>query len=311
MVWNQISTFKRDQEGRIYVNPERQFVKPFELPCDPPNVVVTVPAGGRAGPFPFTARWDGPIEIFYFKVTVGDEDGIENFLTDYNIRIFIEAPGKRKNLMNRPIQLISMAGCAGRVFVLPESVYLPNPQALSVSWINDDANVRNIELTMGGIKFYPNRAPEQIRRDLYGYASLRSRTYCYFMTTDADTTLTAGSTAQSLFTVPDSEDFEAYKLTAHDTNVTAGQSFRTRIREMSTDSAMTGAQIIAPNLWGGHDPTPIGGGIGGSGGIFPYRLATSMLIRRSTQVELETLEVGGGTHTIQYLMSGRKVSYAE
>ncbi len=120
MVWNQVPTFKRDQAGRIMVNPERQFVKPFMLPTDAPQQVMTIPAGGRSGPASLTARWDGPIEVFTVHVTVGDEDGIENFLTDYNLRVFIEAPGKRKNLMQRPINLIGMAGCAGRPLCCPK-----------------------------------------------------------------------------------------------------------------------------------------------------------------------------------------------
>ena len=310
MIFNQIPTFKRDAQGRIFVNPERQFVKPFELPTDPPNVTITVPAGGRVGPFPFTARWDGPIEIFYIKATVGSVEGIENFITDYQLRVLIESPGKRKVLMNRPIQLTSIAGCAGRVFVLPESIFLPNPQSLDITIFSDEAVDRNVEITLGAIKFYPNQAPEQIRSDLYGYASLRSRTYCYFQTTEQDVVLTAGATATNFANVPDDADLELYKFTARDSNTTAGESFRTRIRDMATDSALTGAQIIAPNLWGGHDPTPIGGNIGGSGGVFPYRLATTMLVRRSTQLEFVTTELGGGTHTIQYCLSGRKVENA-
>jgi hypothetical protein len=310
MVWNQVPTFKRDQGGRIMVNPERQFVKPFILPSDAPNQVMTIPAGGRFGPVSFTARWDGPIEIFAILATVSDENGIANFLQDYNIRVFIESPGKRKNLMNRPIHLIGMAGQAGIPSILSESVFLPNPQSINLTAFNDDANIRNVEISLACIKFYPNRAPEQIRKSLYGYASLRTRTYAYWMTTENDVTLTAGSTANNFITVPDDADMEIYKLTAHDTNVTAGQSFRTRIREMSTDSAMTGDRIIAPNLWGGHQATPIGGGIGGSGGLFPNRLPTTMLVRRSTQLQFETLEVGGGNHTIQYICHGRKVENA-
>ena len=310
MIFNQVPTFKRDQQGRIFVNPERQFVKPFELTISAPNNTFTLPAGGRMGPFPFTARWDGPLELYYLKVTVGTDAGIENFITDYSIRVMIESPGKRKQLMNRPIQLTSIAGTAGRVFVLPETIWLPNPQSLDITFFSDEAVDRTVEMTIGAIKFYPNQAPEQIRRDLYGYASLRSRTYCYFQTTEADTILTAGATQTNFANVPDDSDLEVFKLTARDDNTTAGQSFRTRIRDMATDSAVTGDAIIAPNLWGGHDPTPIGGNIGGSGGIFPYRLPTSLLLRRSTQLEFVTTELGGGNHTIQYVMSGRKVENA-
>ena len=310
MVWNQVPTFKRDQEGRIMVNPERQFVKPFILPSDAPNQVMTIPAGGRFGPVAFTSRWDGPIEIFAIVATVGDEEGIGNFQTDYRIRVFIESPGKRKNLMNRPIQLIGMAGQAGIPGILSESIFLPNPQSLNLTAFNDDAAERSVEITLYGIKFYPNRASEQIRKSLYGYASLRTRTYNYWMTTENDVTLTPGAVANNFITVPDDSDMEIYKLSAVDSNLNVGQTFRTRIREMATDSAMTGARIIAPNLWGGHQVTPIGGGIGGSGGFFPNRLPTTMLVRRSTQLEFETLEVGGGNHTIQYICHGRKIENA-
>ncbi len=210
MVWNQVPTFKRDQEGRIMVNPERQFVKPFILPSDAPNQVMTIPAGGRFGPVSFTSRWDGPIEIFAIVATVGDEEGIANFQTDYRIRVFIESPGKRKNLMNRPIQLIGMAGQAGIPGILSESIFLPNPQSLNLTAFNDDAAERSVEITLYGIKFYPNRASEQIRKSLYGYASLRTRTYNYWMTTENDVTLTPGAVANNFITVPDDSDMEIY-----------------------------------------------------------------------------------------------------
>jgi hypothetical protein len=309
MIFNNIPTFKRDAQGRIVANPMRQFVKPFELTISAPNNTFTLPAGGRVGPLPMTARFDGPLELYYLKVTVGTPN-IEDFVTDYAIRVLIESPGKRKTLMNRPIQLTSIAGTAGRVFVFPETIWLPSPQSLDFSFFSDAAVDLNVEMTIGAVKFYAPAAPSKLREELFGYASLRSRTYCYYMTTEADVTLTAGQTATNFANVPDDADLEIFKLTARDTNTTAGESFRTRIRDMSTDSAVTGDAIIAPNLWGGHDPTPIGGGIGGSGGIFPYRLPTSLLVRRSTQLEFTTTELGGGAHTIQYCLAGRKVENA-
>lgn len=310
MSWHQVPTFKRTKDGEIYVNPEKQYLQPFELPIDAPNQVVNLPAGARVGPLPMTARWDGPIEIFYIKASVLNvEPGVYDQV--YDIDILIDAPGKRKRLMSRRIPLRAIAGDGSRPYILPESILLPNPQSLDITLFQNGAAAQDVEITFGGIKYFPNSAPNKLREQLYGYAQLRERTYAYFLTTDEPITVTPGGVdIINLMTMPDDADMEIFKLTcAQSLPYPAGQqTFRTRIRDMVTDRAITGAKIIAPNLFGAHINSVTD--VGGSGGILPYRFATTLMMRRSTQMELVTDDAGTPLEfTVNPVFGGRKISY--
>lgn len=304
MSWAQVQTFLRDQKGRVYINPAKDWIQPFELSVDQPNQVVTIPAGGRVGPFPLSARHDGPIEVFYVKAVVYNSSLVP--VTDYDIDWFLEHPGKRIQFSNRFIPLIATAGDAGRPYVLPETIFIPPVQSLNVTLLNNDAvNERRVELVLGGIKFYPNAAPEKIRREVWEYMDRRERTYAYWQTTDAGVVLTASQVDASAFaTVPDDADLEVFKLSAK-----SDSAFRTRIRDGQNDRALTAAKIHSSILWGAHQATAAGGGVGGSGGVFPARWATSWLIRRSLQVQMIFDNLAATQNTVKVVMGGRKISY--
>ena len=306
MPWSQVDTFVRDKKGRVYINPAKDYVQPFELGTDRPNRIVTLAAGAEVGPVTLSAKYDGPIEMFYVKALVTDDAGVP--VTDYDIDIFIEHPGKRKQFMNRnTIPLIAIAGDAGRPYVLPESIFLPAVQSLNVTFRNNDgANERRVQLVFGGIKFYPNSAPSKLRKELWGYIEKRERTYCYWQTTDQDVVLTALQAGLSAFaTMPDDTDMEIFKLTARSTG-----RFETKLIDGQNDRAITSGFIDASLQWGGHDPAPLGGGIGGSGGVFPYRFASSFLIRRSVQFEIQFTDLSNAGNTVKVVLGGRKVAYA-
>lgn len=305
MSWSQVQTFKRDPQGRIFVNDEKDFIKPIELPTDAPNRIVTIAANTRVGPFPLTAKHDGPIEIFYIKVVVYNASDVAQ--ADYNIDIQFEHPGKRKILQNRDIPLIAVAGDAGRPYVLPESIYLPEIQSLLVTYNNLDSAQRKVELVLGGIKYYKNSVPKELRRQLMDYVERRERTYTYFMTTDDEVSLDASEGDQSeIMTVPDDTDLEILKMTCEATG-----AFRASLKDVENDRQITsGAQIHSSLLFGGHIATAMGGGVGGSGGCFPARWATSLLVRRSTQLELLFDDLSGQANTVKPVFAGRKIAYA-
>lgn len=313
MNWSQIPTFVRDRKtGRISINPQKQFVQPFELGMDAGptviNGVITIAPGAQAGPLPLSARFDGPIESFYLKLFVRDAaTGLP--VTDYALDWFLEHPGKRKQFMNRRIPMLATWGDAGRPYVLPESIWIPPVQALQMTIFSRDARTLLIEPVYGGIKFYPNAAPETIRREMWPYILRRERTYVYWMTTDAITSLTAGQTNLArTMTIPDSADLEVFKLSSESTG-----DFRLRILDGQSDRAINSARQAASLLFGGHDPTALAGGIGGSGGCFPARWATTFLIRRSIQLDLQFDDARVapvGNNDVRIVFGGRKVAYA-
>jgi hypothetical protein len=305
MSWSQVPTFKRDAQGRVFVNPEKDVIFPIEFPTDAPNQIITLAANTRVGPFTLTAQHDGPIEIFYIKVVVKNDQNVVQ--TDYHIDFFLEHSGKKKYLMNRDAPLIACAGDAGRPYVLPESIFLPAVQSIQVTFNNLDAAERRVEFVLGGIKYFPNAAPDKVRKELWNYTERREKTYTYFLVGDEAIILTAAEEdATYIMTMPDDTDLEILKLTGEATG-----AFRMSIRDLATGRSITsGAQIHCSLIFGGHIPTAMGGGIGGSGGVHPARWATSLLMRRSTQLELVVDDLSGNPNTVKPVLAGRKIAYA-
>jgi len=160
---------------------------------------------------------------------------------------------------------------------------------------------------MGGIKFYPNMASSEMREETWKYVDRRERTYCYWQTTDEEAILPVPSSDQPtpfFMTIPDNSDLEVFKLTAQ-----SEDTFRCRIRDGQNDRALTNDLIHCSLLFGGHSPTAVAGGIGGSGGIWLARWATSWLIRRSTKVQLDLLNLGSAENLVKPVFGGRKISY--
>jgi len=316
MSWSQVPTFLRvpqddpdpKKRGVIYMNPAKDWIQPFELTVAKPNQIIFIPAGGQVGPFPLTAQYDGPIEVFYSKVVVytdvASAPGVP--VQTYDIDFLLEHPGKRIQFMNRMVPLLALAGDGGRPYVLPETIFIPPVQSLNITLKNNDGvNGRWVELVLGGIKFYPNMAPEPMKTETWKYVDRRERTYSYWQTTDEEAVLTAGQANSFFMTIPDNSDFECFKLTAQ-----SDAEFRCRIRDGQNDRALTGDQIHCSLLFGGHSPTAAAGGIGGSGGIWPARWATSWLIRRSTKVQLDLLNLDTvNPNTVRPVFGGRKISY--
>ena len=147
---------------------------------------------------------------------------------------------------------------------------------------------------------------QAIRADMFKYTDRRERTYTYFQTTDNLVSLAANDTGVPAFcTVPDQADLEIFKLTAQATG-----AFRCQIKDGSNDRSITGG--VAPHcslLFGGHVVTPIGGGVGGSGGIYPARWATTFMVRRSVKIELDFDDLSGNTNVIKPVLAGRKIGY--
>lgn len=305
MAWNQVPTFIRDAEGRVLVNPAKAFIQPFELGIDRPNETVIIPASVNRGPFPLSARYDGPIEVFYVKVLV--RDNTDATLTDYNIDFLLEHPGKRIQFMPRPIPLIACCGDASRPYILPETIFIPSVQSLNVTFFNRDAAERRVEFVLGGIKYYPHSAPQDLRGEIYAYTQRRERTYTYFLPTDTAPVLAPGATdIQAFSTIPDDADIECFKLTSH-----SDGEFRVRIADGTNNRGLTSSKQHSSLLFGGHIPTPVGGGVGGSGGMFPARWATTFLARRSTQIlyDFDNDTVPAITNTVDTVLGGRKVRY--
>jgi hypothetical protein len=305
MSWAGIQTILRDDQGRLFLNPAKEYIRPFELPMDQPNRTLILASGGQGGPIPMTAKLDGPIEIFYIKVLVTDANNVP--LTTYDIDWQIEHAGKRKIFSNRVMPLSATAGDAGRPYVLPETIFIPAVQSINVTFLNRDLAERRVTLIMGGIKYYHQAAPSDIRKDLLSYVERRERTFTYWLLTDTLIVLAASELNRTaLLTLADDADMEVFKLTSKSTG-----AYETEIKDSEYDRSLTaGVKLHVSLLFGGHQAVALGDGIGGSGGIFPSRWATSLLLRRSGKAQLLIDNLTALSNTVKPVFAGRKISYA-
>ena len=315
MGWNQVPTFLRDkQTGQIYMNPAKDWVQPFELTVSKPNQLILLNAGEQRGPFPLTAQYDGPIEVFYVKANVyaNNAGAVGALLQTYDVDFLLEHPGKRIQFSNRKVPLIALSGNAGQPYVLPETIFIPPVQSLNITLVNNDlVNAVWVEFVLGGIKFYPNQAPAgEIKTETWKYVDRRERTYAYFQTTDEPAIVPADDEIPFFMTIPDNSDFECFKMSCQ-----ASAAFRCLIRDGQNDRALTGDRIHHSLLFGGGAPMTaagIGAGTGalGSVGAWPARWANSWVIRRSTKVQLDLLNLDAqNENTIKPVFAGRKISY--
>lgn len=304
MSWANISTFNRDSQGRVYFNPAKDYIRPFELAVDKPNSVVTLNPGETLGPFSLTAQRDGPIEVFYVKANVYDAS--DNPLTSYDVDFLLEHAGKRKIFSNRPVPLMAAAGDGGRPYILPETIFIPQIQSVQVTFFNREASTRKVEFLLGGIKFYASAAPGDIGKEMWGYAQRRERTYAYWQLPDTDVVLPANGSLDAFATLPDDADFEAFKLSAR-----SDAAFRVELIEgITSRSLFNGALVHSSLVFGGHVAVPVSGGIGGSGGVFPARWATSWVVRRSTQIIFRFQNLSASSNRVKAVIGGRKIAYA-
>lgn len=304
MSWSQIDTFKRDPQGRVYFNPAKDYLRPFELTLDKPNSVVTLNPGETLGPFALTAQRDGPIEVFYVKANVYDAS--DNPLTTYDVDFLLEHAGKRKIFSNRPVPLMAASGDGGRPYILPETIFIPAVQSVQVTFFNRDSATRKVEFVLGGIKFYPNAAPKAVGDEMWAYAQRRERTYAYWQLPDREIVLPPSGELDAVATVPDDADLEIFKLSAR-----SASPFRIEIIEGITSRSLFNGSLIHGSLvFGGHVAVPIAGGLGGSGGVFPSRWATSWVVRRSTQILFRFENLAASNNRVSVVLGGRKISYA-
>ena len=285
-----IPTFLKRKDGSIYVNPTKRHVRPFWLTSQGPGAtpqVVTVPAGGTTNPIPFPIDNQGSFEIFYIMFDA----------TDPRVEVNIFDPGTRRNLMNRPVRLPTIAGTAARPFYLPES-YLINtdngPRDLQVTFTDFSGAPNNVRLVFYGRKLYQNEAPPDVQEDMVKYLQKKERTNVYFLTTDTAITIPASGTltgpAAPIFSATDEADTEVMKTT-----FLADGLFTFQLRELRSNRTLSNNPIVSTSGWGT--------------GQFPFVFQETFLIERNYDVAFELTDLSAAPNNVFATMVARRLYY--
>lgn len=195
----------KQQVKKTYLNPAKDYVKPFWLQTDPP--VVSLLGNGTSAPIPMIVDNTGHLDIAY---ALYESDG------PFMVNIF--DPGRQGFLMNKPIHIDTIAGNAQRPFVFPESYFLNvsgGTRQLNVTFSDLSGYPNNIRFSLHGRKFLQADTPLPIYQRFQKLFQDKERTNLFFLTTeDAITALAAGATQKTEFHIPSDSAFEVLKFMA-------------------------------------------------------------------------------------------------
>lgn len=286
-----IPTYLKRPDGSIYINPAKRHVRPFWLTSNAPGTatpqVVPIPAGGTTNPIPFPIDTQGHFEIFY-SMFVAD---------DPRILINIFDPGTRRNLMNRPIHIATIAGIAERPFFWPESYFMNvenGPRELQVSFTDFSGAPNNVRFVFYGRRLYQNESPPDVQEKMIQYFQKKERTNVYWLTSQDPITIPALATltgpASPIFEATDEADTEVIKM-----SIVNDGAFSFQLRELRNNRTLSNNPVHVTDGWGT--------------GQFPFILQETFLIERNYDVAFELTDLSGAPNTLFPTMTARRLYF--
>ena len=291
-------TVVKSNDGRLYINDVKRFVRPFFLTPDAPNQTLQLAAVLNSQVFnPLTVTQEGPFQ------------GYANILqstrftaaADHECTALITDTGSRKQLSNRPVHANTIFGTPGFPLVLPERLFLNENRSLTVRFQNIFANLNNLRMMISGRRLYQSSAESGMLDDYI--KKLQKRTLVttpYFLTTtEAIVNLAAGATQSYILPTDADAYFECFKITQvnYDRTLPAGNinagSYDFIIRD-----AETRRELETGNL---SDQLATGNG------QVPFVLAESWLIRPKQRIEIVITNTHANAIDIYLTIIGRKL----
>jgi len=282
-----IPLFLRNKKtGIVYLNELKRHVKPFFLvPQDLGNATgaLALLAGGTNVAI-LTPDQNGPFEGFYFTV---ERNGPAT--------VRINDTGFRRDLMNRDIHvdtIMTPAPGGQRPSILPESLWLEQRHALSLTFTDISGAAQAIRPVLHGRKFFLKQATPGMANKFIARRQLQRRvTTPYWYTTDAAVALAAGAVGtRANMTISEEGHFVVQKITCVSTG-----PFDFRIVDGRTGTALSGS-ILMSNMSATGTAR------------FPYVLPEPWFIERNTQLVLEFNNTNAlGANNIFMTFSGRRI----
>jgi hypothetical protein len=289
---DRVPTLATDAQGRRIINPRKLDIQSYFLAPDDggfsANGLVTVPAGGNAGPVIFTVDQYGPFEAYYLTM---DRAIVAPMLVD------IDDEGNKRHLMNAPCHIDTVFGrntndALGRVgigpLMLPETLWMHSSRALRMNFLGTPADT--IYPTIHGVRYYGYSNPsEQLAAEMEKRSARGRVSTPFFLTTDQAVLIAggAGTAAQAFLTVSAEAHFEWFKLA-----IISTAAFRYRLFDRNGRSYSSN--------WVHSNPA-------GGAAAFPFILCEPTIFQANTQLRLDLVNLGGAGNAIFFTMIGRRI----
>ena len=281
-----IPTYLKRPDGSLYINPAKRHVRTFWLsPLE--SDVITIPANGKTKAT-YEISTEGHFEI---NSLIFESD-------DPQIKVNIFDNGTRRNLMNRPVVLPTIAGTGERPFYWPETYFMnvvDGPRSLTVEFEDFSGADNDVRMIFAGRRWYFNEATPDVQLEMQKKFGNRERTNVYFLTTEEDIIIPANDElvdAQApRFEATDEADTEIKKLTRFSTS----GEFEVRFRELRSNRALSNGFIHASNVFGDAE--------------FPFVMPETLLLERNYDLAMDIRNLIGIQNDIFITATARRLYY--
>lgn len=287
-----MDTFRRDAQGRWRVNPDKLRVLPFSSTLDTPNAAPAVAANSSAGPFPLSAPYHGPFEIF--------EIAVQATSLDFTLEFFY----RRRNLQNYPIHARSVLG--GEIpqatnigygsSLLVETLWLEPQETLGVKFTDLSGSSNTIRFVAHG-RLYLRDEIDAISPGLKEYISGKQRgnnvTQPFWYAAADPTTgavpwaIASQATENQTLHIGEDGSFELRKITGISTGDYTIQFTHPSGRQLSN-------QPIHNEVTVGRAP-------------FPFFFREPLFLKRGTNLQIQITDLSVATNNVYLTLAGRRI----
>jgi hypothetical protein len=291
-------TVLKSEDGKLYINDVKRFVRPFFLTPDAPNQTLALAAAANSQAYaPMTVTQEGPFQG-YSLVMQSDRFGL---VGDHEATVLITDSGSRKQMMNRPVHANTIFGTPGFPMTLPERMFLHQNRSLTIRYQNLFANANNLRPVISGRRLYQSSAESgMFDKEIKKLTKRTLVTTPYFLTTTEDITAqTVAQGAVSYFLPTDADAYmEVFKISAVAYDATLGTltgEFDIIIRDAETRRELETGNMSNLLICGN--------------GLTPFILAESWLVRPKQRIEvvITNTTATGNPLTAYLTFIGRKL----
>lgn len=301
--------------GRVFINPLKQWVHPFWLVTEPAVLTLAAEAVTDLIPMPLDNKGHFEIVDAFYQSSQAAGFTVELFIPG-NVQASI-TPALRPFLMNREIHVSTFAsgggttpayetitgGNAGRPYRWPETYFLnmdDGAKCIFARFRNLSTSENVIRFALHGLRWNHIQAPTKVADRIQAIQRGRAPSFPFFYTTDALVELLASATTEFTIRFDDVSWTEVFKMS----RVSTGR-FTVLISESATGKRLMGGE----NATTAEIGIPIRDDLVFGDGEFPFLMWESNLFEPNYKLTFELTDLTGSQNDIWLTLATRKIMY--
>lgn len=281
-------------DGRVVgLNKRRLYETPFFLCTDQPANNVLVPASLVSAASGMRVSGEGPMQLTQMGA-VRDDDH-----TPVLVWLYIRDGSGSTKISNVPLHIDTIFGQNGKMYPLPEGLYIDETRSMVASFQNLSALDTHARICLVGAKYSQLQMDPSLAR-----VKERLKT-TQFLTTpqfyglnDGTVTLTAYQTAQFGLEINSDANFELHQLSVSSTG-----TFLLNIEDPASDKSF----INAPR----NNNYPVPSTLIVGDGQYPYRFHEPPLIFAGQRLLITLVDTSGSSNTVYLTFAGVAIKVRE